>query len=238
MFTFADLMRQAQGGQALDNLAAAYGLKREDMEKLTRTLLPLYSWGLQRSMQEASSPAAFADLMEPDKFRAAFDDARAAVSPAATEAGRIALEKLFGSGAAAKVIADQAAAATGVGADVVSKVLPAMTATLFGGIVKQVEDSPFAPMLKAWTGPIDSAANPFTAFAGPARDAMNAFLKGYAEGNGKAPAGDAQRWPEGMQAWGQLFDAGVEANEASRKAFEQIFGGFGTWPGGKPAGGS
>ncbi|WP_181702800.1 DUF937 domain-containing protein [Chthonobacter albigriseus] len=227
MFTFADLMRQAQGGQALDNIAAAYGLKREDMDKLTRTLLPLYSWGLQKSMKEAQSPSAFADLLEPDKFRAAFDDARAAVSPAATEAGRIAMEKLFGSGAAAKVIAEQAAAASGVGADVVSKVLPTMTATLFGGIVKQIEESPFAPMLKAWTGPLDATANPFAAFAGPARDAMSSFLKGYAEGNGKPEQAVDPRWPGGMEAWGKMFEAGVEANEASRKAFEQIFGGFG-----------
>lgn len=224
MFTFADLMRQAQGGQAIDNIAAAYGLKRTDVEKLMATLLPLLSRGMQRSMSDLNSPQAFAELMsDPEKFRAAFDDARAAVSPAATEAGRIALEKLFGSGEAAKVITEQAAAASGVGADVVSKVIPTMTATVFGGVIKQIEDSPFAPLMKAWTGPVDPMTNPLGAFAGPMRDAMGSFLKGYAEGPAKAAA-PASRWPEGMGAFGQLFEAGMEANEASLKAFEQLFG--------------
>lgn len=225
MFTFADLMRQAQGGQALENIAAAYGLKRTDVEAMMATLLPLLSLGLQRSMREINSPQALAQVMtDPDKFRAAFDDARAAMSPAATEAGRIALEKVFGSPDAARVITEQAAAASGVGADVVSKVIPAMTATLFGGLVKQIEESPFAPMMKAWTGSIDPTANPLAAFAGPMRDAMSAFLKGYAAGPEKDAAPEATRWPDGMEAFGKLFDAGMEANDASRKAFEQIFG--------------
>lgn len=223
MFTFADLMRQAQGGQAIDNIAAAYGLKRTDVEKLMMTLLPLYSLGLKKSLTEMTSPGSVTDLLDPEKFRAAFDDARAAVSPAATEAGRIALEKMFGSGEAAGVIAEQAAAASGIGADVVSKVMPTMAATVFGGVVKHLEDGPFAPILKAWSGTMDAKGNPFDMVTNPYRDAMKAFLKGYAEGKPKQkPAGVS--WPEGMETWGKLFDAGFEMNEASRKAFEKVYG--------------
>ncbi|WP_181705972.1 DUF937 domain-containing protein [Chthonobacter rhizosphaerae] len=224
MFTFADLMRQAQGGQAIDNIAAAYGLKRTDVEKLMMTLLPLYSLGLKKSLTEMTSPATVSDLLDPDKFRAAFEDARAAVSPAATEAGRIALERMFGSGEAASVIAEQAAAATGVGADVVSKVMPTMAATVFGGVVKQIEESPFAPVMKAWSGPTDDAASPFDVLTNPYKDAMKAFLKGYAEGKPKKKSATGVEWPEGMETWGKLFDAGFEMNEASRKAFEKVYG--------------
>ncbi|WP_075218072.1 DUF937 domain-containing protein [Mongoliimonas terrestris] len=223
MFTFADMMRQAQGGQAIDNIAAAYGLKRTDVEKLMMTLLPLYSLGLKKSLTEMSSPGSITDLLDPEKFRAAFDDARAAVSPAATEAGRIALEKMFGSGEAAGVIAEQAAAASGIGADVVSKIMPTMAATVFGGVVKQLEDGPFAPILKAWSGTMDAKGNPFDMVTNPYRDAMKAFLKGYAEGKPKPKAAGVS-WPEGMETWGKLFDAGFEMNEASRKAFEKVYG--------------
>ena len=121
MFTFADLMRQAQGGQALDNFAAAFGLKRTDMEKLTAALLPAFQIGFQRSLQE---PATLVDMLDPVKFSAAYEDARAAVSPAATEAGRMALERLFGSPEAADVIAKQAAAMAGITLDTTSAAWP------------------------------------------------------------------------------------------------------------------
>lgn len=223
MFTFADLMRQAQGGQALDNLATVYGLKRSDMEKLTAALLPAFQIGFQRSMQE---PATMVDMLDPEKFGAAFEDARAAVSPAVTEAGRMAMERLFGSAEAADVIARQAAQISGVGGDLVSKVMPAMTATLFGGIAKQVEESPFAPMLKVWSGGVDPAANPMGAFANPFKDAMGSFLKGYAEGKPKPEAAAGHRWPEGMEGFGKLFEAGMEVSEQNRRAFEQILDGY------------
>lgn len=226
MFTFADMMRQAQGGQAIDNIAAAYGLKRTDVEKLMSTLLPLYAVGLRRAFQDMKSPATLTDVLDPVKFRAAFDDAREAVSPAATEAARIALERVFGSGEAATVIADQAAAATGVGADVVSKVMPAMAATVFGGIVKNLEDSPLAPVLKAWNGTMGRDASAFDVLTNPYRDAMKAFLKGYAEGPPKKKTAGVSgiEWPDGMEGWGKLFDAGFEMNEASRRAFESVYG--------------
>lgn len=226
MFNFADLMRQAQGGQALDNIAAATGLSRQEVEKLTATLLPVFALGMQKSAQQWASPAGFADLVNPEKFRSAFDDARSAVSPAMTEASRLALEKMFGSGDAAKVIADQAAAASGVGADVVSRVMPAIAATLFGGIAKQIEDGPFAPFFKAWSGGIDPSKDPMGAFANPFKDAMGAFLKGYAEGKPDPAKPEAPKWPEGMEQFGKMFEAGMDWSDTNRKAFEQILEGY------------
>jgi hypothetical protein len=223
MFTFLDLMRQAQGGQAIDNLAAAYGLKRGDFEKLMGTLLPVFALGMKKSVADMANASNLSEMLDPDKFRAAFDDTQAAVSPAATEAGRIALEKMFGSGQAADVIAAQASAMTGVGADVVSRVMPAMAATLFGGIAKELENTPFAPMLKSFGG---NPAAALEAFGNPMKDAMGAFLKGYAEGKpGTTPPAEGIKWPMGMEGFGKLFEAGMEMNEASRKAFEQILEG-------------
>jgi hypothetical protein len=224
MFTLLDLMRQAQGGQAIDNLAAAYGLKRRDLETLMGTLLPVFALGMKKSVADMASPASVADLIDPDKFRAAYDDTSAAMSPAATEAGRIALQKMFGSGDAADVIARQASAITGIGADVVSRVMPAMTATLFGGIAKELEATPLAPFLKGFSADPTAALG---ALGNPMKDAMGAFLKGYAEGKpGAEPAAaEGIRWPAGMEGFGKMFEAGMEMNEASRKAFEQILEG-------------
>lgn len=225
MFTFADLMRQAQGGQAIDNLAKAYGLSRPEFDKLMGTLLPVFALGMKKSAADMTSPAAFAEMLDPDKFRAAYEDARAAVSPAATEAARLALEKMFGSGDAASVLARQASAMTGLGVDVVSKVMPAMAATLFGGLAKELEGTPFAPFLK--NAKAGDAAAAFGAFGNPMRDAMGAFLKGYAEGKPGATQAEpeAPQWPPGMEGFGKLFEAGVEMNEAGRSFFEQWMGG-------------
>jgi hypothetical protein len=218
MFTFVDLMRQAQGGQAVDNMAEAFGLKRSDMESLMATLLPVFALGMRKSMQDMARASTLAEALDPDKFRAAYEDTTAAVSPAVTEAGRIALEKMFGSGDAAKVIAAQASAMTGVGADVVSNVMPAMAATLFGGISQQMESGPFAPMLKAFGGGAAGVAG----MENPFKDAMSAFFKGYAAGKAKPKAETTYQWPQGMEQFGKLFEAGITMNEANRKAFEKI----------------
>lgn len=241
MFTFADLMRQAQGGQALDNIAKAYGLERGEVDKLMAALLPVFALGMRKSVQEMAFPAAAADLLDPTKFRKAYDDVSEAVSPAATEAARLTLEKFFGRGDAAKVVADQVAAFSGLGADVVSRVMPAMAATLFGGLSRELESSPFAPFMAAWSqgakanpfmgagmGAGMGGANPFAAAGNPMKDAMSAFLKGYAEGKpdpAGAGAGDGIQWPPGMEGFGKFFEAGVDMTEAQRKAIEQLFEG-------------
>ncbi len=225
MFTFADLMNQAQGGKALDNIAAAYGLKRSDLEAINRTLLPVFQIGLMRTMADRAGPATLDDLIDPKTFGAAFEDARAAVSPAATEAGRMALERMFGSKDAARVVADQAAAISGVGSDVISKVMPSLAATLLGGLGKAMEGTPMREALKSWSG-IDPADEPLAAMAAPWREAMSAFLRGYAEGKPVPKPEGAPDWPEGMEAFGKMFEAGVDLGEQNRKAFEQILEGF------------
>jgi hypothetical protein len=224
MFTFADLLGRAQGGQALDTIAAAYGLKRSDLDALSAALLPALQIGLQRRFADPSFAKAPAELFDPATFGAAFEDAHAALSPAATEAGRMALERLFGSPEAARVVADQVSAMSGVGADVVGKVMPTLAATVLGGIGKSIEDSPLRPLLKAWSGGIDPAEEPLAAFVTPYRDAMAAFLKGYASGKAR-PEPETPGWAEGMQAFGRLFQAGVDISEQNRKAFEQILDG-------------
>ncbi len=147
-----------------------------------------------------------------------------------TEAARLTLEKFFGRGDAAKVVADQAAAFSGLGADVVSRVMPAMAATLFGGLSRELQSSPFAPFMAAWTkgaegNPFMAAGNPFAAAGNPMKDAMSSFLKGYAEGKPEPakPGADPIQWPAGMEGFGKFFEAGVEMTEQQRKAIEQIF---------------
>jgi hypothetical protein len=123
------------------------------------------------------------------------------------------------------VVAEQTAAMTGVGADVVSKVMPTLAATLFGGIGKAIEDTPLRAVLKAWSGGVDPASQPLEAMVAPYRDAMNAFMRGYAEGKPK-PKAEAAPWPEGLEAFGKMFQAGVEISDQNRRTFEQMLDGL------------
>jgi hypothetical protein len=200
-------------------------LKRGDLDALTGALLPMFQIGMQRSMADLGAPKTLSDLLDPDTFGSAFEDAHAALSPAATEAGRMALTRLFGSPDAARVVAEQTAAMTGVGADVVSKVMPTLAATLFGGIGKAIEDTPLRAVLKAWSGGVDPASEPLAAMVAPYRDAMNAFMRGYAEGKPK-PKAEAAAWPEGLEAFGKMFQAGVDISDQNRRTFEQMLDGL------------
>jgi len=234
LYTFTDLMRQAHHGRMVENFASQFGLTASDTEKLMATMLPVYAMGLQKNLQTQADPFGVVALIKAGPFRQAYESFEAAVSGSAQDAGRDAMMRIFGSGDAAKAIADQVATITGVGTDIVNKMMPAMTSTLLGGIGKEIEESPLAGLMERWqTGfglsPGKAPDTPFNPFTAP----MEAFMKGFSDGKpaaaAPAPAPAAAPEPatpdpaaDGLATLRHIFNAGLELQETNRKAFERI----------------
>ncbi|GLK67705.1 DUF937 domain-containing protein [Hansschlegelia plantiphila] len=138
MFNMFDLFRQAQGGAAFDNLARAYGMQPEQMRAAVAALTPAFAQAFQR--QQATGDAQrFADLMQTEAYARAFEAHAAALDPENKSAGDDALGALFGSKDVSRAVAAQAAAVSGVQAEIIRKVLPVLASILVGGFMKAAQ---------------------------------------------------------------------------------------------------
>ena len=178
MFTMFDLFRQAQGGAAFDNLARAYGMSPEQMRAATAALTPAFMQGFQRQAQGDDGARRFADLFQTDAYARAFEAQAAALDPSTRGAGEDALGAIFGSKDVSRAVAAQAAAASGVQAQIIRQVLPVLASILMGGFIKAAQGS----------GP---AGAPFG-------DAFGRMFGGQAKPEAAAPQNPFQVWTDAM----------------------------------------
>ncbi|GLK78569.1 DUF937 domain-containing protein [Methylopila turkensis] len=136
MINFYELMRQAQGGAAFDNIARAYGLDPAQMRAATAALTPAFAQSFQRQARNDHAAHRLNELFGADVYARAFEAHAAALDPTARAAGDDALGALFGSKEVSRAVAAQAAAASGVQAEIIRKVLPVLTSILIGGFMK------------------------------------------------------------------------------------------------------
>lgn len=136
MTNLFDLLRQAQGGSAFDNISQAFGLSIEETQKAVAALVPAFAMGLQRSAAQPETMDALVRMMAQGAFAGAFQDPKTAFSPRAAETGRDALATMFGSPDYVKRVADQAATLSGVAGEATGRMLPILTSMLMDGMAR------------------------------------------------------------------------------------------------------
>jgi hypothetical protein len=149
MVNLFDIMRNAQSGAGVQNLSRQFGLTGPDTQRALEALLPAFSAGFQRL---AHDPNAFAQLLQmvTSGGYAPFFDAPQ-TSAASWEKGAEALTRIMGSKATSRIVAEQAAAATGMGVDVLQQMLPMVAATLIGGAFRYASLDGMGDMLARWS---------------------------------------------------------------------------------------
>ena len=141
MFNMFDVFRQAQGGAAFDNLARAYGMSPEQLRAMTAALTPAFAQGFQRQAASDAGARRFAELFQTETYARAFEAQAAALDPSTRGAGEDALGALFGSKEVSRAVAAQAAAVSGVQAQIIRQVLPVLASILMGGFMKAAQGS-------------------------------------------------------------------------------------------------
>jgi hypothetical protein len=139
-----EMMANAQNGNGIDALSRQFGLSQEQTEAALQALLPAFSQGLKRNVADPYGLGAFMTAMATGQHAAFFDDAKAAASPAGVNEGNAILGQLFGSKDLSRAVADQAARATGIGQNILARMLPVIASMLMGGFVKQSTGQPGA----------------------------------------------------------------------------------------------
>lgn len=203
-----DMMRQAGGGDAFSALARQYGLSEDQVAKAVQAFMPAFSAGLKQSTADPLG------LMEFMRKLASGEGSRAYENPAfawgaGQKQGQDAMKFLFGSPDAARAIACQAAAFTGLAPDKLQDLLPAVASMMFGGFAKQAAAA--NPMM-------ESVMNQFRTAGGEGSRAEKGPLDRYEDEQ-------ASREPDGLaRTQGEMMQAGLAAFQAGAAAWQKAVG--------------
>ncbi|TVR10744.1 MAG: DUF937 domain-containing protein [Salinarimonadaceae bacterium] len=145
MLNFIEIMRTAQGGDAIANMAGRFGLSPEQTTKAVAALLPAFAIGFQQAAARPDQLAPFAETMRRGVYEPFFESAAKAFTADAAKRGEEALAALFGSPELARSLAEQGAALAGLSQDTMKQMMPFVASTLMGGMAKSMTESMASP---------------------------------------------------------------------------------------------
>ena len=131
------MVLQAQGGGAVNEIAKNFGLNANQAQSAIEHLLPALGSGLAKN---AATPQGLEGLMgalSKGGHGKYLDDLSNLSSANALNDGNGILGHVFGSKDVSRQVAAQAAAQTGIGADVLKKMLPVLATMAMGALAKQ-----------------------------------------------------------------------------------------------------
>jgi len=250
MFNFIDIMRAAQGGQAIENMARQFGLTPDQTRHAVAALLPAFAMGLQQAASRPDHLEQIFEAMRSGRFDAFFESPRSAFSKKARTSGEDLLATMFGSRELAQRIAEQSAAFSGIAAETATNMMPLVASTLMGGMAKSAQDQGFASLFAQMMNPAKEpepapAANPweqmFGAMTGGAQEAaaksdnpfeemLATMLRASTPGEPEPPPKtDAERATEEVFAnYQKMLQMGRELQDQHLLALKSMFDTFWT----------
>ncbi|MCI5078460.1 DUF937 domain-containing protein [Oricola sp.] len=137
MMPLFDMFTNAQNGDAVAQMARQFGMNNAQMEQAIAALMPAFSTGLKRNASDPMGVGNFLQALATGNHAKYFEDMTKAFTPAGVSEGNGILGHLFGSKEVSRAVAAQAAAATGIGQEILKQMLPIMASTMMGGLYKQ-----------------------------------------------------------------------------------------------------
>jgi hypothetical protein len=226
-----DILRTAQNGQAIDNLARQFELSRNQAQAAVEALLPAFSLGLKRQVENARRevpPPNFFGLAGLPQIDA-FQNAALAFTQQATQQGNQVIAALFGSNEMTKALARQAALQSGVGVPVLTAMLPALASILVSGLVHAtlphaqsgfghaMSPNPAGDMLLGMM----RAFHPPAAPPPPESDLLTALWAPFLEGPAAKPRQPDAAGPGDL--FNSMLEAGSHLHEAQSEAMQSLF---------------
>ncbi|MBA4788342.1 MAG: DUF937 domain-containing protein [Rhizobiales bacterium] len=228
MDPFVQMVRAAQGGEGLNNLARLYGLSVQQAQAAAEALMPAFAMGLQKSMQSPEGLANLMVLMMRGPYAALYDRGPSSPSELA-QPGASALDAVFGSPEVSRAVMNHASASTGLGVAVVNQMTPAFASLVIGGLTKSLAASGamnqmLAGLLARASGQPEPTGNPWVdglvSMMGPAsRRTGNPWVDAFSEMMVRSPwtqpaGGFGTQNP--VTAWQEMMEATLAAMGGSR----------------------
>jgi len=140
MDQFTQLLRGAQGGHGVENLASLYGISAQQTQRAMEALMPAFAAAMQRAMQSPDGMANLTVLMMSGPYGGLYEHAPSAPGEL-SKPGATAMDAVFGSPEVARAVAEHAATSSGLATAVVNQVMPSFATLLLGGMAKSLAAS-------------------------------------------------------------------------------------------------
>lgn len=193
-----EMILQAAGGQAPQQVGSQFGLDPQQSQGAIAALLPAISSALK---QNTSSPQGLAGLlgaMQNGNHDQYLDNPQQLGQPQAVNEGNAILGHLFGSKEVSREVAARASAKSGVGADVLKKMLPMVAMMAMGSLGKQSRQ----PTMKTAL-----AGMAMQHLMGGQKSGLGSILGALTGGNARAQRQQQATHQQGMGMLGKMLDA-------------------------------
>ena len=205
MVNLLDIMRQAQQGAGMNNMARQFGLSPADAQRAVETLLPAFSLGFRRNAMNPGTFGPFLDALSSGRYAPFFDGTTLTLGGASPPGGEL-MGQIFGSPEVTRQIAQQASLMSGVGAQVLQQMMPTIAAVLVGGMTRNASLEGVSDVLRQWADWLKVAASAQNARSQPASpDLYGAWAGLVGSMFGMAPQKPAPALPAPTDPWSQLM---------------------------------
>lgn len=147
-----DMISQAGGGQARQQLGAQLGLDANQTDQVLRTLLPALSAGLKANVSKPGGAESLLKALQGGHHQQYLDQPETLGQPETIEDGNAILGHLLGSREVSREVASAAAQRTGIGEQVLKAALPMIASMVMGSLSKQTNDPNIAGQLLGMLG--------------------------------------------------------------------------------------
>lgn len=199
-----DMIMAAAGGQAPQQVGQQFGLNQQQSQGAIAALLPAISSALK---QNTSSPQGLAGLLgalQNGQHEQYLDNPAQLGAPEAVNEGNAILGHLFGSKDVSRAVAGKAAEQSGVGADVLKKMLPMVAMMAMGSLGKQTKGGAVSGAMKGMLGQM---AMKQLMGGTQSSGGLGGMLSGLLGGQKRAAAQQQQAHQQGMGLIGKMLDA-------------------------------
>jgi len=132
-----EMIMQAAGGQAPQQIGSQFGLNEQQSQSAIAALLPAISSGLKQNSGTPQGLAGLLGALQNGSHDQYLDNPTQLGQPEAVTEGNAILGHLFGSKDVSRAVAGRAAEQSGVGADILKKMLPMVAMMAMGSLGKQ-----------------------------------------------------------------------------------------------------
>lgn len=132
-----DILREAQGGKGIENLAQQFGLGPDQMNSVLKQVLPAMSAGFKQRTQTSDGLGNLLNKIQGTDYEDIYEDPNALKQAGTRDRGNQVLAEVFGSKEVSREVAQKAEFASGIGSTVIKAMLPMIASMVLGGMQRK-----------------------------------------------------------------------------------------------------
>jgi hypothetical protein len=132
-----NIIMNARDGAAARHLGSQFGLDEAQTASAISSLIPALTEGFQRNVRTPEGLAGLASALSGGQHQQYLEDPSTLTTEAAASDGNGILGHLFGSKEVSREVASRAASQTGVGVDILKRMLPLVASMAMGAVSQQ-----------------------------------------------------------------------------------------------------